>query len=105
MALEVTDQSIGQILSENEIVVLDFWAAWCGPCRVVGPIIDELAADYTDITIGKVNVDSNPESSQNYMITSIPTILFFRNGVEVDRVRGALPKQVLKSKIDEIKGL
>ena len=105
MALEVTDQTIGQILSENEFVVIDFWAAWCGPCRVIGPIIEELASEMSDVVIGKVNVDANPESSQNYMITSIPTLIFFKKGVEVERVRGVLPKNVLKEKIEQIKGL
>ena len=105
MALEITDQSIGQILSENEIVIVDFWAPWCGPCRVLGPIIDELASETIDGVIGKLNVDSNPETSKNYMITSIPTILFFKNGVEVERIRGVIGKQQLKTKIEEIKGL
>jgi thioredoxin 1 len=103
MALEITDQSIGEVLQQDKLVVIDFWAEWCGPCRMVGPIIEELAADNPDILIGKVDVSENAKSASDYMITSIPCIVFIKGGQEVGRVKGAVPKKVLQAKIDEFK--
>jgi thioredoxin 1 len=103
MALEITDQNIGEVLTSEKLVVMDFWAAWCGPCRMIGPIINELANDNTDVIIGKVDVTSNPESSAKYGVTSIPTIIFLKDGAEVYRQKGAVPKSALQSVIDEFK--
>jgi len=103
MALEITDQNIGEVLTSDNLVVMDFWAAWCGPCRMIGPIIDELAKENTDIVIGKVDVTNNPESSAKYGVTSIPTIIFLKNGSEVYRQKGAIPKTALQSIINDFK--
>ena len=103
MALEITDESINNVLTENKLVVMDFWAAWCGPCRMLGPIIDELAIENPDIIIGKVDASANPSASLTYGITSIPCVVFIKDGTEVFRVRGVQPKSVLQAKIDEIK--
>ena len=103
MALEITDQNIGEVLTSEKLVVMDFWAAWCGPCRMIGPIINELANDNTDVIIGKVDVTSNPESSAKYGVTSIPTIIFLKDGAEVYRQKGAVPKSALQSIINEFK--
>ena len=103
MALEITDQNISEVLSQDKLVVMDFWAAWCGPCRMVGPIIDELATENNDVTIGKVDVMSNPESAAKYGVSSIPTIIFMKNGSEVYRQRGAVPKAALQQIIDDFK--
>lgn len=102
MALEITDSNIGEVLN-SELVVIDFWAAWCGPCRMVGPVIDELANDNPDIMVGKINVDENPVSATNYGIRSIPAILFIKNGVVVDRLLGANPKSAYQNKINALK--
>lgn len=102
MALEITDSNIGEVLT-SELVVIDFWAAWCGPCRMVGPVIDELANDNPDIMVGKINVDENPVSATNYGIRSIPAILFIKNGVVVDRLLGANPKSAYQNKINALK--
>ncbi|RLD63683.1 MAG: thioredoxin [Bacteroidetes bacterium] len=104
MVLEITDSNFDEIvLKSDKPVVLDFWAEWCGPCRMVGPIVEELAEDYKDnAIIGKVDVDSNPNISVKYGIRNIPTILFIKNGEIADKQVGAVPKNVLASKLDAI---
>jgi len=105
MALEVTDSNLDEIL-ETEITVLDFWAQWCGPCRMVGPVIGELAHDNEDdegVAVGKVNVDENPEAAVRFGIRSIPAVIYFRDGQEVDRVMGANPKSIYQDKINSLK--
>ena len=102
MALEFTDANFEeQALKADKPVVIDFWAEWCGPCRMVGPIVEELATDYEGkAVIGKVNVDENPEISTKYGIRSIPTILFLKNGEVVDKQIGVVQKSVLAEKLD-----
>ncbi len=102
MAKEFTDANFQtEVLSSNNLSVVDFWAEWCGPCRAIGPVIEELATEYAgQVNIGKVNVDNNPSISMNYGITSIPAILFFKNGEIVDKLVGAHPKGTFVKKID-----
>lgn len=104
MALELTDSNFeSTVLQSDKLTVVDFWAEWCGPCRAIGPVIEELAKDYDGkINVGKVNVDSNPNLSVNYGITSIPAILFIKGGQVVDKQIGAVPKTVLDKKIKAI---
>jgi thioredoxin 1 len=101
MALEFTDANFQtEVLSSDKLSVIDFWAEWCGPCRAIGPVIEELSKDYAGkVNIGKVNVDQNPQLSINYGITSIPAILFVKDGKVVDKQVGAVPKSVLDKKI------
>jgi thioredoxin 1 len=93
-----------EVLDEKSMpVIVDFWAPWCGPCKVVGPIIEELATEYAGkVKVGKMNVDENPEASGTYGIMSIPTIMFFKNGQPVKSVIGAQPKEALKHVLDEV---
>ncbi|GLR15404.1 thioredoxin [Portibacter lacus] len=101
MAFEFTDSNFQETaLAEDTLAVVDFWAEWCGPCRMVTPIIEELSTDYEGkALIGKVNVDNNPEISMKYGVRSIPTILFIKNGEIVDKQVGATSKANLESKI------
>ncbi|MBK7440881.1 MAG: thioredoxin [Chitinophagales bacterium] len=103
MALEFTDANFKQtVLDSEKLSVIDFWAEWCGPCRVVGPVIEELAKQYDGkVNIGKVNVDFNPEISMMYGIRNIPTILFVKGGQVVDKQVGAVPKSVLDAKVQQ----
>lgn len=103
MALEITDKNLNEVLTQNKITVIDFWAEWCGPCRMIGPVIDQLASEETDVTVGKLNVDGNPESSLRFMVSSIPTIIFFKDGEEVKRIKGVTSKTALKAQIEELK--
>lgn len=103
MAVEITDATFDEVLSSDKLVVLDFWAEWCGPCRMVGPIVEELATEYADkAIIGKVDVDNNDEITSKYGIRNIPTILFIKNGEIVDKQVGATQKAVLVEKIDKL---
>ncbi len=101
MALEFTDANFQTTVMESDkLSVIDFWAEWCGPCRAIGPVIEELSTEYAGkVNIGKVNVDVNPNLSMNFGITSIPAILFVKGGQVVDKQIGAVPKSVLDKKI------
>ena len=99
--LEITDSNFNDVISKNKTVLVDFWAEWCGPCRMIGPVIEELANEYEGkAIIGKLDVDSNQESSVKYEVRSIPTILTFKDGKIVDRQVGAVPKETLTNVID-----
>jgi thioredoxin 1 len=102
MALEFTDSNFDETaLQSDKPVMVDFWAEWCGPCRMVGPIVEEVANDYADrAVVGKLNVDNNPNVAMKYGVRSIPTILFIKNGEVVDRQVGAVPKAVLVQKLE-----
>jgi thioredoxin 1 len=102
MALELTDANFQtEVLDSEKLTVIDFWAEWCGPCRAIGPVIEELSKEYDGLVkVGKVNVDNNPQVSMNYGITSIPAILFVKNGVVVDKLVGAQPKANFVKKIE-----
>ena len=101
MSLEFKDANFQTTVMESDkLTVIDFWAEWCGPCRAIGPVIEELATEYAGkVNIGKVNVDVNPTLSMNFGITSIPAILFVKGGQVVDKQIGAVPKSVLDKKI------
>ncbi|MEO6915875.1 MAG: thioredoxin [Chitinophagaceae bacterium] len=102
MAAEFTDANFQeQVLSSEKLSVIDFWAEWCGPCRAIGPVIEELAKEYEGkVNIGKINVDTNPQVSMNYGITSIPAILFVKDGKVVDKLIGSQPKGNFVKKIE-----
>lgn len=89
-----------EVLKASKPVLLDFWASWCGPCRMQGPIIDQLAQSRTDVVFGKVNVDEEPELASTYGITSIPTLIIFKNGQLVNQVTGVTPKSSLERMLD-----
>ncbi len=101
MALEFNDANFQKdVLESDKLSVIDFWAEWCGPCRAIGPVIEELSKEYSGkVNVGKVNVDHNPNISVNYGITSIPAILFIKDGQIVDKQIGAVPKSVIDKKI------
>ena len=104
MAEVVTSATWDQeVLKAPGLVLVDFWAVWCGPCRMVAPIVDEIAQDYTGkLKVVKLNTDENPDIAGKYQIRGIPTLMFFKGGQTVDQVVGAVPKAQLKTKVDTL---
>ena len=98
--VEITDATFKEMIQNHSLVVVDCWAPWCGPCNMVAPVIEELARDYAGkILFGKLNVDENQEVCMQYKIMGIPTLLVFKNGKLVERIVGAMPRQMLEPKI------
>ena len=104
MAVEITDANFDElVLKSSQPVIVDCWAEWCGPCRMIGPIIEEMATEYSGkAVIGKVDVDSNSGISSQFNVRSIPTILFIKNGEVVDKSVGAVPKATLVAKLEAL---
>lgn len=101
MATQITDSNFNELVNkENTVAMVDFWAEWCGPCRMIGPSVEELSKEYEGkAVIGKLNVDDNPNIASSFGIRSIPTILFFKNGKVVDKQVGVVPKAELERKL------
>jgi thioredoxin 1 len=103
---EFTDANFeSEVIKSDKPCLVDFWAEWCGPCRMVGPVVDEIAKDYEGrLKVGKVNVDQNTQTASKYGIMSIPSLLFFKQGKVVDQIVGAVPKKNMVEKVDKIIG-
>ena len=104
MALEITDANFDELVANSDVpVVLDFWAAWCGPCKMVGPLIEEMSSEYDGkAVVGEVDVDNNPGISGRFGIRNIPTVIYLKGGELVDKSVGAVPKAQLTAKLDAI---
>ena len=99
--VEITDSNFNEVVNSDKPVLVDFWAEWCGPCKMIAPVVDELASDYDGkAVVGKVDVDSNPEVAGKFGIRSIPTLLVFKNGELVERLQGVQPKAKLQGILD-----
>jgi thioredoxin 1 len=98
--IKVTDSTFNETINKHPLVLVDFWAEWCGPCRMVAPVVEELAKDYSGrVVFGKLNVDENKTTPMQFNTMSIPTLVLFKEGKEVDRIIGAVPKQHLEALI------
>jgi thioredoxin 1 len=104
MALEFTDANFEElVMKSDKPVIVDFWAVWCGPCRMIGPLIEEIGKEYdVRVVVGKVDVDNNPGIASKFGIRNIPTVLYLKGGQILDKVVGAVPKQVLVKKLEAI---
>ncbi|NLN29020.1 MAG: thioredoxin [Firmicutes bacterium] len=104
MPIEVTDATFEQeVLQSDKVVMVDFWAPWCGPCRILGPIVEELAAEYEGkAKIAKLNVDDNPYTASQYGVQGIPTLIFYKNGEPVGQIVGVQPKAALANVLDRL---
>ena len=100
-AIEVTDDTFESTITDNKLVLVDFWAPWCGPCRMVAPVLDEIAGEHGDkVTIVKVNTDENQAVASKHGIMSIPTMMLFKDGEKIDQMVGALPKPQIMAKLE-----
>ena len=102
--VKITDENFEElVINSDKLVIVDFWAEWCGPCKMVSPIVEELSEEYTGkIKVTKLDVDSNPQTAASFGIRGIPTLLMFKDGAAVDQIVGAVPKTTLKERLDKI---
>jgi thioredoxin 1 len=102
MALEITDANFdAEVINSDKPVLIDFWAVWCGPCKLIAPVVEEVSKEYEGrFKVGKMDIDNNPNVAMKYGIRSIPTLLIFKDGKVVDQIVGAVPKNVITSKMD-----
>ncbi len=98
--IKVTDDTFQDTVQNNELVLIDFWAPWCGPCKAIAPVLEEISEEHSNIVIAKMNTDENPNISSQHGIMSIPTMMIFKNGQLVDRLVGALPKPAILQKLE-----
>lgn len=104
MVLELTDQNFEEVIRQNDVVVIDFWAEWCGPCKMLGPVIKELAEANEGVVISKLDVTTNAKASTEFGVTAIPTLIYFKGGKVVQRTTGVHPKSSIQKIIDGLKG-
>lgn len=103
--IEINNENFNENLQKYNNLIIDFWAEWCAPCKAIAPIIEELAKEYEGkIVFGKINVDENQEIAAKFLIMSIPTLIFFKNGKEVNRIIGLVPKEIINKEIEKIYG-
>ena len=102
MVQEITDGTFEEFIQSNKVAVIDFWASWCMPCRMLSPVIEELAKEQKSVTFGKLNVDLNRATPMKFGVMSIPTLLYFKGGRLVDKTIGALPKIAIKNRLEKI---
>ena len=98
--IKLTDDNFQSTVKDNDLVLIDFWAPWCGPCKALAPVLEELAAEHSNVVISKMNTDENPNTASQHGIMSIPTMMIFKNGELVERLVGALPKPVIVEKLE-----
>lgn len=103
MAIKITEETFQESINTDKLTVIDFWAEWCGPCRMLGPIIDDLANENKDILIGKINVDEFPDLAKELGVRGIPCVMFFKDGKLLDKQTGVAPKNVFQNKINIFK--
>lgn len=98
--IKVTDADFQETINNNNLVLIDFWAPWCGPCKAIAPVLEEISNEHSNVVIAKMNTDENPTISSQHGIMSIPTMMIFKNGQLVDRLVGALPKPAIVQKLE-----
>jgi thioredoxin 1 len=101
MVIQITDETLNEVLETNELVIIDFWAEWCKPCKIIGSILDEISEEY-NVTIGKIDVDENNDAVTKYGIRNIPTILFIKKGQVMDKIVGTADKRLFVDKINKL---